>query len=269
MRFPGVSLLPRGLALGALGLLVTLLTPLAGCNLELSTDVEAKDEWTRSYQLTPTGVVTIKNGNGKIEVIGGDGSSVNIVAERIVKASTEAAAKEQLTLLEMKEDVAPDRVGIDSSTRGITINVSRRINYKVTMPKGASLSLVSSNGDILVTNVGGTFSAEASNGRITATSLQNGAKVATTNGVIQLTFDKVGDAGITAETTNGTIPLEVPKTTNADLSARITNGAISNDGLDVRVSEQSRRRLDGTLGTGGPSIRLEATNGAITIRGKD
>jgi DUF4097 and DUF4098 domain-containing protein YvlB len=235
----------------------------------LSTDVEAKDEWTRSFQLTPDGAVTLKNGNGKIEVIGGDGSSVNIIAERIVKASTEAAAKEQLTLLEMKEDVAADRVSIDSSTRGLTINVSRRINYKVTMPKGASLTLVSSNGDILVTNVGGAFSAEATNGRVTATGLQGGTRVTTTNGVIELTFDKVGDGGITAETTNGTITVAVPKATNADLSARISNGAISSQGLDVQVAEQSRRRLDGTLGTGGPSIRLEATNGAITIRAKD
>lgn len=266
MRFPELSLTHRTLALG---LFVTALVPLAGCNLQLSTDVEAKDEWTRSYQLTPDGSVTLKNGNGKIEVIGGDGSSVNIVAERIVKASTEAAAKEQLALLEMKEDVANDRVSIDSSTRGLTINVSRRINYKVTMPKGASLTLTSSNGDILVTNVAGKFSAESSNGRIIASGLQGGTKVTTTNGVIELTFDKVGDGGITAETTNGTITLAMPKATNADLSARITNGAISNDGLDLKVSEQSRRRLDGTLGTGGPSIKLEATNGAITIRGKD
>lgn len=266
MRFPAISLTRLALALG---LLATALAPLAGCNLQLSTDVEARDEWTRSFELTPNGAVTLRNGNGKIEVIGGDGSSVNIVAERIVKAGTEAAAKEQLTLLEMKEDVAADRVSIDSSARGLTINVSRRINYKVTMPKGASLALVSTNGDILVTNVGGTFSAEASNGRIIATGLQGGTKVTTTNGVIELTFDNVGDGGITAETTNGTITVAVPKTTNADLSARITNGAITNEGLDVRVSEQSRRRLDGTLGTGGPSIRLEATNGAITIRGQD
>ena len=263
---PDVSPAHRALVLC---LLVAALAPLAACGLNLSTDVEAKDEWTRSFQLTPNGAVTIKNGNGKIEVIGGDGSSVNIVAERIVKASTEAAAKEQLTLLEMKEDVADDRVSIDSSTRGISINVSRRINYKVTMPKGASLTLVSSNGDIKVTNVGGTFSAEASNGQIIATGLQSGAKVTTSNGVIELTFDKVGDGGITAETTNGTIELSVPKSTNADFSARIQNGAISNEGLDLKVSEQSRRRLDGTLGTGGPAIKLEATNGAITIRGKD
>jgi hypothetical protein len=264
MRFPRVSpaLRPVTFALG-----VILLAPLTGCNLQLSTDVEAKDEWTRSYQVSPNATVTIKNGNGKIEVIGNEGSSVTIVAERIVKASTEAAAKEQLSIIEMKEDAANDHVSLDSSSRGLQINVSRRINYKITMPKGASLSLVSSNGDIHVTNVAGMFSAEASNGRIVATSLQQGAKVSTTNGVIELSFEKVGD-GVSAESTNGMITVEMPKTTNAELSARVTNGGISTEGLDLKVAEQSRRRLDGTLGSGGPSIRLETTNGAINIKGR-
>lgn len=265
MRFSKVLPAARPLALAVLSVS---LTALAGCHLQLSTDVEQKDEWTRTYPLTATGSVAIKNGNGRIEVIGGEGSSVVVIAERIVKAGTEAAAKEQLALLEMKEDVGADRVSIDSSVKGLTINVSRRINYKITMPKGASLSLSNTNGDILVSNVAGTFSADATNGRIVASGLNRGAKVSTSNGVIELNFDQVGEDGISAETTNGMIELALPKATNADLSARVTNGAISNDGLDLKVSEQSRRRLDGTLGSGGPSIKLETTNGAITIRAK-
>ncbi len=266
MRLFNISSAPRALVLSAL---VTALTPLGACNLQLSTDVEAKDEWTRTYPLTATGAVTIKNGNGRIEVIGGESASVVIIAERIVKAGTEAAAKEQLGLLDMKEDVAPDRVTIDSATRGLMINVSRRVNYKVTMPKGATLSLASSNGDILVTNVGGTFTADGSNGLITATGLQTSAKVSTSNGAIALTFEHLTDGGISVETINGAIDVTIPKSSNADLSARCANGTITNEGLDLHVSEQSRRRLDGTIGTGGAAIRLEATNGAITIRGKD
>lgn len=264
MRSHPVSHTPRTLALG---MVLAAFMSLAACGLQLSTDVEAKDEWSRSYTLAEGGSLSIKNGNGRIEVVGGDGRTLTITAERIVKASTEASAKEQLALLEMNESATPERVSIDSSTRGLTINVSRRVNYKVTMPKDATLSLDSTNGDILVTGVGGAFSAEASNGRITATGLQTSAKVSTTNGVIALTFDRVGEGGITAETTNGTIDLSIPKTTNAELTARVTNGAISHEGLDIQVSEQSRRRLDGKIGSGGPVIRLETTNGAITVKG--
>ncbi len=249
--------------------LLLALTPLGACNLQLSTDVEAKDQWSRSYPLTPNGAVVIAGTNGRINVTAGEGDTVTVTAERIVKAGTEEVAKQQLALFDMKEDVKADRVSIDSTGRGFTINVSRRVNYTVTMPKGASLSLASTNGDILVTNVGGHFSAEATNGRVTATGLRQSAKVSTTNGLIDLAFDSVAGEGIAAETTNGTISVSLPNSTNADFSARVSNGAINRENLTLQVSEESRRRLDGRMGTGGTRIRLETTNGSITVRGRD
>ena len=241
---------------------------LGACNLQLSTDVEAKDQWTRSYPLTPTGELAITSTNGRITVTAGDGDTVTVTAERVVKAGTEDVAKQQLALFEMKEDVTPERVSIDSTGRGFTINVSRRVDYTVTIRKGASLTLVSANGDIRVTNVGGHFSAETSNGRVTATGLKQSAKVTTSNGVIDLAFESVAGEGIAAETTNGMITVSLPNSTNADFSARVSNGAINRENLTLQVSEESRRRLDGRMGAGGTRIRLETTNGAITVKGK-
>jgi hypothetical protein len=252
-----------------LGFLLVALAPLSACNLQLSTDVEAKDQWTRTYPLAPAGTVVILNSNGRIDVTGGEGDSVTITAERIVKAGTEEAAKEQLALLEIQETATPERIEIDSRSKGLTINIQRRVNYTVTMPRNAALTIESRNGDVVVTNIAGHLAADTTNGRITATALEGSAKVNTTNGVISLTFDGVSDEGISADTTNGMISLAVPKTANAELSARVSNGAISSEGLDLRVSEQSRRRLDGRLGTGGPMIRLETTNGAIRVTGRD
>ena len=240
---------------------------LGACNLQLSTDVEAKDQWTRTYPLTANGTLALTNSNGKIVVTGGDTGTVTITAERVVRAATEEAANQQLAAFEMKEEVSPDRVSIDSSSRGITLNVRRSVNYTVTLPRTASVTLHTSNGEIQVTHIGGHFAAESSNGRITATGLQQSANVSATNGVIALTFDQVGGEGIRADTTNGTITIAIPTTTNADLSARVTNGAITHEGLDLQVSESSRRRLDGRLGAGGIPIRLETTNGAITVKG--
>jgi hypothetical protein len=39
---------------------------------------------------------------------------------------------------------------------------------------------------------------------------------------------------------------------------------------NMTVSEDSRRRFDATIGSAGPPIKLETTNGAITVaaRGK-
>jgi DUF4097 and DUF4098 domain-containing protein YvlB len=149
----------------------------------------------------------------------------------------------------------------------LSLNVRRTVNYTVTLPRTAAVTLHNTNGEIRVSNIGGHFAAESSNGRITATSLQQSANVSATNGVIALTFDRVGGEGIRAETTNGTITVSIPSTANADLSARVINGAITHEGLDLQISETSRRRLDGRLGTGGMPIRLETTNGTITVKG--
>jgi hypothetical protein len=48
----------------------------------------------------------------------------------------------------------------------------------------------------------------------------------------------------------------------------VTNGAISTSDLNLSATEQSRRRVEGAIGGGGPAIRLETTNGLITVRGR-
>jgi len=237
------------------------------CGLQLSTDVEAKDQWTRSYPISANGTLSITSGNGRVTVEAADIETIEISAERIVRASTEEAANEQLKLIDMKEEVSPDRVSLDSSLRGVNIGVSRRVNYTIKVPRTLAVTVESSNGEITVTGLTGALTASASNGRITGTDLQGSARATTTNGVVTLTMAAVtGD--ITDETTNGQVTITVPRTTNASLSARVTNGGIVHENLDLTVTESSRRRLDGRLGTGGPSIRVETTNGAIRLIGK-
>ncbi|NQW03971.1 MAG: DUF4097 family beta strand repeat protein [Acidobacteria bacterium] len=260
-----ITVSPRTRAL----IFAALLAPLAACNLQLSTDVEAKDEWTREYPLSEGGTLSITNSNGTIEITGGDVDIVTIKAERIVKAGNEEAAAEQLAIFEIKEDITPDRVAIESVSKGLSFNISRRVNYVVTVPRHAAVALDGSNSSMKVSGINGHLSAKASNGRITATGLMQGAEASASNGVISLTFAEFSDQGITAETTNGAIIINLPSNVNADFSARVVNGAIRHEGLDLRVSEESRRRLDGRLGAGGPMIRLETTNGGITVKGRD
>lgn len=259
----GQSLLRRVLPLA---LLVPVVAG-AACNLQISTDVEAKDEWTRSYPISATGTLSIVNGNGRVVVEVADTDTIQIWAERVVRAGTEEAANEQLKMIDMHEEATADRVSIDGSTKGLNIRTSRRINYVVKVPKTIAVTLESSNGDINVTGLTGAFRASASNGRITGTDLQGSAHTSTTNGVITLTMASV-TADVTAETTNGQVTVTIPRDTNASLSARVTNGGISHENLDLQVTETSRRRLDGRLGTGGPSIRVETTNGAVRIIGR-
>lgn len=242
---------------------------LSACNVRLSMNAEARDQWQRHYTLALGGTLEIANTNGLIEIDSTDGTAVEVTADRVVQATTDQAAKDALAGFEIKETISPDHIVLDSASHGgMTLNMSRRVEYHVRAPKSANVRLSTTNGDINLTgpSVSGTFHAEATNGRIRATGLENSVSATTTNGPITLDVAKLGEDGLSCETTNGTIALTLPPGLNARLSARVTNGQISQQGLNLAVSEQSRRRLDGTIGSGGPTIKLETTNGRIQIK---
>ena len=243
---------------------------LSACHMDLSMRAEARDQWKRQYTVERGGTLEIRNTNGVIKIEPGEGEAIEITADRVVLAGTDQAAKDALAAFEIKETIEKDRVTIDGTERGMTLSgLSRRVEYHVRAPEWINVRLSTTNGDISVgPRLSGKFSAEATNGRITGVGLESGATASTTNGAISLEMAKIGDEGVAAETTNGAISLAVPASSNARLVARVVNGAIRPEGLNLSVSESSRRRLDATLGTGGPSIKLDTTNGAITIKAR-
>jgi hypothetical protein len=252
--------------------LVALALSLAGssaCRFDFDTGAEARDEWKRTYTLAKDGSFELRNTNGRIQVQAADGDVVDVVATRIVKARTEEAAKDALTRFEIRENVSPSSVALDSTNKGgLEIGMSRRVEYTVRVPKWAAVRVVSTNAEIDVTGVGGALAIETTNGRVRGHALENSATVETTNGTVSLEFARLGQRGVTCDTTNGTIEVTLPPDTKASLSARVTNGAISTSNLDLAVVEKSRRRLDASIGGGGPEIKLETTNGAIQIKGR-
>jgi hypothetical protein len=263
-----LSLVRRRLSLVS-GLTAALLA-VAGCNFDLSTGAEAREPWQRTYKLAAGGTLEVRNTNGLVKFEVTDGDSIEVRAERIVRAGTDQAAKDALAAFTIRETASPERVSIDatSSSTGIMIQMSRRVEFHVRVPRATNLKIETTNGDIELGGaaLSGTFQAGTTNGRIRATGLENTTRANTTNGTIELQVSKLGEDGITCETTNGPIELAVAPDTNAVFSARVTNGAIRHQGLNIAVSEQSRRRLDGTIGRGGPPIKLETTNGEIEIR---
>ncbi len=93
---PAASAPPRLLVtrLAVVGVAALLL---GACNIQFSNDAEARDQWKRSYTLAPNGTFELHEPNGKIDVTVGDGNAIEVEAERIVRAGTEAAAKTRST----------------------------------------------------------------------------------------------------------------------------------------------------------------------------
>src|SRR5262245_51169922 len=62
---------------------------LSACDLSVGNLTgRATEEWSRSYQLSPGGEVRIGNTNGRVEIEGGEGTTVEIRAEKIARGVT-------------------------------------------------------------------------------------------------------------------------------------------------------------------------------------
>ena len=245
---------------------------LAGCDLSLGhLSARATDEWTHTYPLTPGGEIRIVNSNGLIDIEGVDGSTVEVRAERIAKGSTEAAAKELLPRIIIKEDAKPDRVSIETERMsGIMIGAGFEVRYHVRAPKNALVNVTNTNGLVSVKGLAGKVVAHTTNGGVKGSGLSGGVDARTTNGGVTIDMASLGADPILLETTNGGVSLALPEKAKATVTASCTNGGISVGSLDnFEVSEKSRRRLEGKLNGGGTSVELHTTNGGVRLRSRD
>jgi len=256
----------------ALGtILPVLLVASAGCDIAMA-EHKAREtaEWKKSYELQPGGTFEIGNVNGKIQILPGQGNTVEVVATKIGQAMTAEAAKEALGRIEIAEEVSPGVVKIQTkiargSGGGLFGSGGVQVEYMVRVPAGADVKASTVNGGLEITGLSGKVNAEATNGGIRLRDLTGAVEASTTNGGVDADLAKLSDAGVKLECTNGGIRLRLPADSRASISARQTNGGIETSGLNLDSNESSKRRLDARLNGGGARIELEGTNGGIVI----
>ena len=256
--------------LGVLFLPLVLL--LAACDMSLGhLTARATDEWTRTYPLAAGGEVRIVNTNGKIDIEGTDGSTVEVKAERIAKGATDTAARELLPRIVIKEDIKPDRVSLETERMsGILIGVSFEVRYHVRAPKNAVINVTNTNGQVALTALSGNVTARTTNGGVNGKGLSGSLDARSTNGGVTIDMASVKDGKIALRTTNGGVTLTLPETAKADISASCTNGGINVNSLEkLEITESSRRKLEGRLNGGGTPIELHTTNGGIRVRARE
>ena len=245
---------------------------LAGCDVSLGNlAARATDEWTHTYPLTAGGEVRIVNTNGRIEVEGVDGSTVEVRAERIARGATDSAARELLPRIVIREDIKPDRITLETERMsGIMIGAGFEVRYHVRAPKNAVVNVTNTNGQVVVNALAGKVVASTTNGAVKGTNLTGGVDGRTTNGSVSIEMASVGPDPVSLETTNGSVTLMLPEKAKATVAASVTNGGITVGGLDnFEVTEKSRRRLEGRLNGGGTPVELRTTNGGIRLRSSD
>jgi hypothetical protein len=250
----------------------------AGCEIRAGADgdlslglwqAKATDTWERTYTVAPGGRVEIVNVNGQIRAEPASGDAVTVHAQREASGATEEAARESLQRLELREEVGPARVRVQTIAPRSWAS-GYKVVYTVRVPAGVHVDLRTTNGGVRLDNVGGEVRAASTNGgvhgRVAAATL---IEARTTNGGVdlELTAPPAADGKITLSTVNGGVRLAVPDDTRADVSARCTNGRVQVTDLPFEADgDQTRRRASGRLNGGGARIELQTTNGGVALR---
>jgi len=253
-------------------LLLPLVGALAACDLSLGNlSARATDEWTHTYPLSAGGEIRIVNTNGRIDVEGVDGATVEVRAERIARGATDTAARELLPRIVIKEDVKPDRITLETERMsGIMIGAGFEVRYHVRAPKGALVNVTNTNGQVALNALTGKVVAHTTNGAVKGTNMAGGVDGESTNGSVSIDMASVGPERISLETTNGSVTLMLPEKAKATVTASVTNGGINVGSLDnFDVTDKARRHLEGKLNGGGTEVELRTTNGSIRLRSRD
>jgi Toastrack DUF4097 len=240
----------------------------AACVGPVALPGRASDEWVRTYTVAPGGQFQLTNVNGQVDVTGTNDSQIEVRAERIVRSTTDQAAADILSRVQIDEDVQPDSVTVTTrGLEGIHIGVSVQVQYHVRVPDTVKVRVNNTNGGIRLTDVHGGLIVRSTNGGVRGFGLEGGVEVQSTNGGVDLQIASVGRDPIEIHGTNGGITLDLPATAAANLSLSATNGRVAVEALKFEpTGDQTRRRVRGRLNGGGTDIDLSVTNGGVRVR---
>jgi len=283
----------RSSRLPAFAAVVAVSVALAGCDIAVNGDGgfnfdlaagKAQDTWTRSYPLGKDGRLEIINVNGRITAEATDGTSVEVVAERTAKSSTDDSAKELLKQIEMREEVGEARVRVEVRAPRMRGGSGHEIKWTLKVPRGVAVDLRTINGGVKMNALEGEVRARTTNGGITGNALTaTSLDASTTNGGVEIELTRAVSTGaFELQAVNGGVSLTMPGESKADVTAKCVNGGITLDGLDLKVSGEStsnpnefeqhvegakkfRRRLEGQLNGGGARVSLDTVNGGVKI----
>ncbi|MBV9497364.1 MAG: hypothetical protein JOZ54_24215 [Acidobacteria bacterium] len=224
-----------------------------------------RQEWIKEVTLASDGVVWISNPTGNIDVLGVDGNTVTILAERLTSGADNAAveeAKEQTAIYvagDERNQTIRTIVPIVHSARWVT-----NVNYTVRVPRTATVRIESSTSDyIRVTNFSGAVAVKNFNGAIHLENTTGPVTADSVNGTIMYDPNGRPSANVSLTTVNGQIQVAVVPDAGLQWVAETIKG-------DFLTNLPMRGRAVGTgyrgsLNAGGPTLATAAMTGNITL----
>ncbi len=226
--------------------------------------------------------------NGSITVKGYDGDEIIVEA----RTRTRKYSKRSNRNSEGLKRVAITSTGltVEEERNRMTISASshqRTIDIDIKVPKKTSLKLSTiNNGHIEVENMEGEVELNNVNGTIKAFNITGSVVANTTNGKVEVTFDKITSGKpMSFASFNGRVDVTFPQDIKATVKMKSEQGEVYSD-FDIKleekprlIKEDTRKRggkikvkvessIFGTINGGGPEFHFSTYNGSIYIRKK-
>jgi hypothetical protein len=214
-----------------------------------------------SRALSPSGEVTVENTNGLVRV--GTWTEARVRVE----ATKGAPTREALRDIEVLVDGEGDRVAVRTrQPKRPLFGPTGQVEYRVTVPRGARVSVRNVNGRVEVEGVEGGLRATTVNGTVDASRIAGAVEATTVNGTVAVAMARVDPTSRSRlNTTNGTVRLTLPRDASADVEAGTVNGSAHCDFDLAAGATVSRRKVDGRIGQGGARFVLKTVNGSASI----
>lgn len=222
----------------ALSLVFGALT-LSGCDIDPSdwgSSDRYKEDFSYQHKLNSGGRVVLETFNGSVEVMGWDGTTVDI-------SGAKYASREEV-MRDMKIDIISDPGSLRiRAVRPMEHNCNCGARFVLKVPKNVILdTITSSNGSLRVESIQGSARLKTSNASIRVWNLEGPLEATTSNASVEL--DKFKGAA-TIVTSNGRI--------KADGVEGAFSAHTSNSSIDARIVSMEAGR----------SIEMESSNGSI------
>jgi hypothetical protein len=229
---------------------------------------EFTESFTRTVRLGRNGSFELENVAGAIVVTGAGGDDVRVEATKRVRRPNEAEAKTVLS--EMTIEVAERSGRVEVRTR-YPYQRNRgfgSVDYTVSVPRDASVTLRSVSGSIEVTNINGDLRAESVSGDLVAKGARRIRQAKTVSGNLEIADGEAEDLSVGSISGN----IIVTKLKARDIGAQTVSGSVRLS--DIESERAAVRSVSGDIEYAGRFARngryqLQSHSGDVRIAPSD
>lgn len=212
----------------------------------------------------------VDNPNGNVSIRKSENDSLITIKAEVTK---------NLTKKELDKPVEDLTLNIDTTGKTILLSESKvkdksgfqiqwdfnsgETNYTIFVPAGINIEIEGTNGKVDLRDFNNDVIADLTNGSIKAKNVYGNLKLELTNGSITAELDST--KGVDFTTTNGNIKLDVGSKFSGVFELQTRNGKINHKDIEFTNTTERKNEFKGQLGGGDERVKMETTNGKITI----